>query len=621
MLNQAAQNIEQLLSKEFAPFPKYGEAGWQQLSAEAKETILSGAEELLEKEWPSLLAVRYMDFQRNGNRSNYEGVYFERRDRLFRMMAAECVEGKGRFIDQIINGIWLICEESSWVVPAHNPHHKPKEKRNEALPDCTRELPYIDLFAAETAALLSWICYFLRDRLDQESDLICKRIEKEIAHRIFEPFLYYSDMNWMGLHHSRPVNNWNPWISSNVLNAILIMDKDEERRIAGLKKIARCAQRFLDFYAEDGGCDEGPSYFNAAGASMLDVLELFYDATDGKLSLYDKPLIGNMADYIRHVYIDGAYFVNFADAPCSISNVSAGCLIRAGKLTGKDRLSDFGRTMYREGLAVKPWDLHIGRHNMLYRKLKALFTFKEEDFAPLEPLSSDAHYFAGIQVAAARTKDNLFFAAKGGNNAESHNHNDVGSYILYAKGQPCAIDAGVGRYSKKTFDERRYTIWSMRSSYHNTAIINGLNQLHGREFAAHSAEYCEDGAVVRFALNLENAYAPAAAVTAFRRSFELDRDANELTVTDSLTLSKAEQPTQLPVMCYLPPVIEEGCARINGITLHFDPALFTASYEEISLDDEENPITCWKKDTLYRLLLTRTEAKTEDQWTLRYTLN
>jgi hypothetical protein len=213
MLNRAAQNIEQLLTKEFAPFPKYGDEGWQKLSDVAKETIVKGGEELLDKEWSVLPAVWYMDYQRNGNRTRFETVYFQRRDRLFRIMAAECVECKGRFIDQIINGVSTIREETSWVMPAHNNHQKPRERGDDALPNFNRYLPYIDLFSAETAALLSWVYYFLKERIDQESPLICQRIEKEIAYRIFEPFLYFNNMNWMGLHHSRPVNNWNPWIT------------------------------------------------------------------------------------------------------------------------------------------------------------------------------------------------------------------------------------------------------------------------------------------------------------------------------------------------------------------------------------------------------------------------
>jgi len=618
MLNRAAENLEQILLREFSPFPKWGDPAWQNLAQEARTALLDAAEPLKDAQWPILPASRYMDYQRNGNRSLYETVYFERRDRLFQMVIAECVEGKGRFLDSIIDGLWAICEETSWIIPAHNNHYL---RTKHALPNFDLDYPIIDLFSAETGSMMSWVYYLLSDRLAQESDLLPRRIEKEIKRRILDPFLFYDNMNWMGLKHSYPVNNWNPWISSNVLTAILLIEKDEARRVESVRKIARCAQRFLHFYAEDGGCDEGPSYFNAAGASMLDVLELLYDATDGRLSLYDQPLIGNMADYIRHVHIDEAYYVNFADAPCSINSVAAGCLIRAARLTGKDKLADFAREMYRDNLAAKPWELSVGRCWMLFRKLKTLFTYEESDFAPLQPATGDGHYFPGIQVATARTQGGLFFAAKGGHNAESHNHNDIGSYIVYAAGQPCAIDAGVGRYSRKTFSEERYTIWSMQSGYHNTAIVNGCDQKNGREFAAHSVNFTDNGKSACFGLNLEKAYTDQAHLNIYRREFVLSRTDSTLFVTDTVEMSKCTEPVRLPIMCYLPPVIQKGAAIINGTTLHFDPEQFTASFEEISLDDPENPITCWKKDTLYRLVLQRTEKKVSDSWTISYTLN
>ena len=61
-----------------------------------------------------------MDFARTGNRRRYEGPYFERRSALGRLVLAECVEGSGRFLDDIINGVWAICEESTWVISGHN---------------------------------------------------------------------------------------------------------------------------------------------------------------------------------------------------------------------------------------------------------------------------------------------------------------------------------------------------------------------------------------------------------------------------------------------------------------------------------------------------------------------
>ena len=50
------------------------------------------------------------------------------------------------------------------------------------------ELPYIDLFAAETAALLAWVYYFLKGPLDRQSQAVCRRIETEVKHRILDPY-------------------------------------------------------------------------------------------------------------------------------------------------------------------------------------------------------------------------------------------------------------------------------------------------------------------------------------------------------------------------------------------------------------------------------------------------
>ncbi len=618
MLNRAAEHLETILT-DFAPFPKWGDPAWQALPEEGRKHLIELAEQSATEDLPVLRATTYMDYKRNGNRTRYQDVYFARRDHLLFLLMGECAEGQGRFIDAIIDHVWAVCEESTWVLPAHNTRMSGLPA--DALPDFEEEAPYIDLFSAETGAILSWVFYFLGERLNQESELITRRIEKEVRRHILVPFLTYDNMWWMGLNRKRKVNNWNPWINSNVLVAYLLMEKDPEKRVQGAKKAARSAQRFLDGYHPDGGCDEGPSYFAAAGASLLDLLETFHDATDGRFDVYSEPLIANMADYIRHVHIGNGYCVNFADAPARISNFPAALLIRTGRLTGNPALVDFARSLFRDGLALKPWHLRTSHRWMVYRSLKGLFTYSEENLIPGGCADESSHYFPGIQVAAARTKDGLFFAAKGGNNDESHNHNDVGSYIVYGKSAPCAIDAGVGTYSRKTFSDERYTIWSMQSGYHNTAIINGCDQPNGAEYEAHSASFEEDGDITRFALNIEQAYAPEAGLSGFRREFTLKASENTLTLTDTVSMKECTEPVRLPVMCYSQPVLGDGSASLGGVTLHFDPAQFTASFEEIDLNDPENPITCWNKDSLFRLMLTRTEKKANDGWTITYTLD
>lgn len=70
------------------------------------------------------LAAAYMAFCRTGNRADYEKPYFAVRHLLNRLVLAECAAGSGRFLDPIIDGIWRLCEESSWTLPAHNSYRR-----------------------------------------------------------------------------------------------------------------------------------------------------------------------------------------------------------------------------------------------------------------------------------------------------------------------------------------------------------------------------------------------------------------------------------------------------------------------------------------------------------------
>ncbi|MBL8995259.1 MAG: heparinase, partial [Spirochaetia bacterium] len=258
MLHQKYSDVftNLLLPREsFRPFPAVSDRKeWGKISPAIQKSILSRAEKVAAGEWKILPATGYMDFERSGDRNRYEAVYFERRSRILALALAECLENKGRFLDPLVNGIWLVCEETSWVVPAHNSHlGGPK-----ALPD--KDLVYLDLFSAETGSLLSWVHYFLAEKLAALSPLIPDRIEKEIDRRVVAPFETHEDFWWMGfrLAPGERVNNWNPWIHSNVLTTLLVLEKNPERRARLLGKSMRSLDRFIEPYPKDGGCDEGP---------------------------------------------------------------------------------------------------------------------------------------------------------------------------------------------------------------------------------------------------------------------------------------------------------------------------------------------------------------------------
>jgi len=142
------------------PYPKAGDAGgWAKVPASVREAHVRLAEKRLGADWPAPKASIFLDFVRDGNRTRYEAVSFGRRIRLAELVVAEAIEGRGRFVDDILDGVWTICEESFWGVPAH----VGAQKRGPGLPDVAE--PVVDLFAAETGMLLAWTDYLVGDGL------------------------------------------------------------------------------------------------------------------------------------------------------------------------------------------------------------------------------------------------------------------------------------------------------------------------------------------------------------------------------------------------------------------------------------------------------------------------
>ena len=510
------------------PFPTAAERdAWNALAGDDRETLIKEGAAFLGKPYEPLPATMFLEYARTGNRSHWEGVQFGRRTHLRHTVLAECAEGKGRFVDDIADGIWAICEESFWGVPAH----MGAQKRGVGLPDVQE--PIIELFSAETGALLAWTRYLLGPQIDKVHPLIRERLEAEIERRLLSVYRNRQDFGWMGLNNSAPVNNWNPWINSNLLTCALLVDAEPARRAQTVYKILTSLDRFLDSYHDDGGCDEGPGYWSRAGASLFECLDLLRSASHGEVNYFDLPLVRQIGAYIYKVHIAGDWYVNFADAPAKVKP-DGSLLYRYGKAAGDGDLQAFGAYQYR----------HSGAGlESVGRALPALFQGAEIRKAEArDPLVREA-WLDGIQVATARrragTAGGFYFAALGGHNAESHNHNDVGNFVVYLDGNPVLIDVGVENYTAKTFSLKRYEIWTMQSAFHNLPTINGVMQAAGRQYEARDVSFHADDASAEFSADLAAAYPKEAGVEKWRRSVRLDRAANSLLVTDRFALRAA----------------------------------------------------------------------------------
>jgi hypothetical protein len=611
----STQQLQELLIPQsgWTPFPRITDrANWDKADEAMKDAVIKQAVTFINYKWPSIPATTSLLIERTGDRSEYESISFQKREALGTLVLAEVFENKGRFIDPIINGIWNICEESFWGVSAH----LPRNKDTKGLMDVSQ--PFVDLFTAETATFLAWTDYFIGDKLDSVSPQVRKRIYYETNNRVFQP-LMNKPHGWMAANaNGRPPNNWNPWICSNWLNAALLLEKDVTKRTNMIAKLLTVLDAFVNPYPQDGGCDEGPGYWGAAAASLYDNLSMLNLATNNAFSyVYGDEKIKNMARFIYRAQISENYWLNFADADPQ-PGMAASMIYRFGKDIHDSSMMQFG-AWYR-----KPTNGKLSRFHF-FRSLFELFM--ENEFAQSAkslPLPADV-WLPGIQVMIARDKkgstDGLFVAAKGGHNDESHNHNDIGNYVVYYNGFPVLIDVGRGTYTRKTFSDKRYDIWYNCSEYHNTPTINGANQLPGTKYKASQVTYNKSKTFAELSLNIANAYSEQAAASNWQRQIRLNRGKN-VVVKDQFTLKQAGPITEHLMTCYPTEVIKPGelvihCKPKNGeakdVVIQYNARQLQPTIEKVPLINMEDKGVQEKwGDNIYRINFAAITPKAND---------
>jgi hypothetical protein len=579
---------------QFKPYPKTADE-WKKILTESqiKEAISVG-EKALEAPIAEITATMAMDFVRSGDREKHGAASFGRRLQLAQLILAENIENKDRFTEKIFNLVWAICEESFWGVPAHI--------SRTGLPDVENHV--VDLFSAETGALLGLTDYLMGEKLDKINKLIRKRIYFETNQRLFQSMKNWERYGWAS--RKNQVNNWNPWIMSNLIMANLFLEKDEKNRAANLKDYLFHTDGYLNGLGDEGGCDEGPSYWFAAGASVFDILELSARATNGKINIYDEPLIKNMASYIYKMHIADRYFVNFADADPRISKPDGLMLYRFGKAINDETMVKFGLW------ANHTFSKEVGftyRHVM--RAMENLLTTNSipkynNDYQP------NGAYISDIQVVTTRTKQGLYLATHGGHNAESHNHNDVGDFIVYANGEPVIIDAGRGNYTARTFSPQRYELWFTRSDYHNLPIINGIVQNAGRSFEATEVAGAENS----LKMNIAKAYPAEANVNSWNRTVKLNQAQNQVEIEDVYHLKEAKSLQQIFMTTCEVDTKTAGMVNLKTVSgkkyaINYDKNLWDISIDLPSVEGMEYKSfqTKWDNQPIKRIILTHKALK------------
>ena len=564
-----------------------------------RKDYIAKAEEYLETAIPILPLSLYREFIVNGNRSRFDDAFFKRRSMLFVLSMAEAIERNGRFIEKIADVMFAIFEESTWVISAHA--HDDTTGKGDGVPHIYggNYTPTLDLFSAVTGANLAIARYFHKNELDKISTTICERAEYEVDERIFKAFLTRREW-WTGMLNKKSTNNWTTWIVLNVLTATLFMGNLQKSKVAAiLDKAMICLDNFTANYPEDGGCDEGPAYWGCAGNTYVTCLGVIYDLTGGKLNVYDHPFVKDIVEYIAKVHIDGHFYINFADSRPLIMYTGKDIGHLAEK-TNSELL--FSLSSYLKSLERDESEASFSYGPMPYESLSLLNYDLTVDSSNSCKKKKNT-WLHGLKIMIARqsekSNEGLCLAIKGGHNEESHNHNDVGSFIIYDDGKPLFIDIGTETYTKFTFDpNHRYNIWYITSAYHNLPTIGGVKQKNGRAYASSNEVF--DEATSTLSLELKNAYPDTSGINSYVRVASMSDEG--IKIVDTLDLTD-EAWVDFHFMTKDEPVIVGNEVKVSNRALVF-PKGMKAEIETIKTEDRTLKKN-WNCDTFYRITVSK----------------
>ncbi len=498
-------------------------------SRTAKEMVASAREEFKEpKGIPLVTYTLYREYKRFGGRQGCEAPYFLKRKRFALAVVAAYLTKEQKFLDLACDHIINICEESTWVLPAHERHSGK-----------------IDLFSADTGLELAEAVGLLADIIPAE---ITERVKSEVEKRIFAPYLkYHREMFW-----HKCSNNWNGVCNSCVGAAFLHLETDKKRLKKALKLVLQGLEAYVNTAFEaDGGSTEGVSYWIYGLNNYVLFSELLRHKTKGRPDLLAAPGLKKIAQYPLKLALAKGVFANFADCEEKVY-FTPGMII---KLSGRTNLPELLE------LLNPPRFLQF-----LYLEIRNLFWQKDKKtkLLPFSKVNTDS-YLKSTQVvkltAKTASKKDLVLIAKAGHNEENHNHNDVGSFILHVNGENLICDPGTGLYSRDYFTaKKRYENVFCSSYGHNVPVAGKELQKHGKEFAGKVTAY--DPGRKRVEIEFAKAYG-APGIKSIRRNLLLKAKENTAVLEDNF-LFKNELAVEEAFLSWFPVKCKGNTALIRG---------------------------------------------------------
>ena len=548
--------------------PARDRAKWAPLAATKEgQAAIRNAEKIGAEPVPDTPDELYLEFSRNGNRSNYQKCFFRRKANFAWLYVGECLERRGRFIPKIVEYMDAFCAMKSWTLPAHD-----------GKLTCFNGTPHVDLSSSELSRELAYCPSWLGDAIPA---MTRENVFSEIDRRTFQPHLAHARGERRVREHwwFHGGNNWNSVCNCCVARAALAIVPDRRLRAEFVLYAEGSVPFALAGYTDDGYCSEGMGYWNYGYGHHIMMGLSLRAATGGKVDLFANPKTKPAMEYAYGCQPQGGRSPHFADGGGNPSPV----LLALGRQIWPDLVSTAALKSPAFGFDTAQFSLRA---------------FGQEP-APCEPTRDVLPmrtWFPDAQVLISRRPDPRgklawSVAFKGGHNAELHNHNDVGSYTVMMDGVEMCGDPGGEVYTRRTFSKDRYVSKMLNSYGHPVPVVGGRLQKGGRAAAAKLLATRFTDAVDSITIDCTAAY-DVPSLKSLVRTMTFNRKKGRVTIEDKAAFS---EPTAFEV-----PVVTYRDYTRRGDSLHFTfkkPAGFRTMALDVSasapvsfkMEEVENP--------------------------------
>lgn len=493
---------------------------WDSMKNDPKaKALLEEAAGIVKKPMPPFVDSLYLHLNATNVRLPGEKMMNARYDYVFKLVLAECLENKGRYMRVIENGIIALCNQKPWSIPAHD----------RSLQNYNGTDYYVDLVVATAGNSLAQCVYMLDDKLSMETRA---RVQCAFREKVFRPIRRC-------LEETKPfywftvTNNWNSVCLAGVTGAALTLLTDKEERAYFVAAAEKYHEYGMKGYADDGYCSEGVGYYNYGFRAYILLREEVCRATQGKIDFFRQPKFARIARYGKNIQMLNGVCPAYSDCRIGLS-------------------PDWFITNYCDNvLGTAPYyekhnfptggNLSLNFIEMFPRqawKMDLTDEIREALRAEADPLHS---YYeqAGILIArpAANGTCRMAVSVKGGHNAENHNHNDVGSYAVSLGKETLAGDqGGPFSYPGDYFNRDAAEKYKSKGSYgHPVPVINGVMQKTGRQAQGVVTDKQFTDTKDLFRIDYTSAYA-VPELSQLVRTFTYDRSgAGSFTVDDKFT--------------------------------------------------------------------------------------